>query len=323
MRGAAAAVLIACLPAALPAADAELTLPVPARLMLETADAFDAVRLPITPVQAGEVQSLTAEGAVLRQVWQIGTPGLTTLQVLAPLRDQVEAAGYDVLLECEAATCGGFEFRYATDTLPAPEMHVDLGDYRFLSAQRIGEAGISWLSLMISRAPDRSFVQITRVTPAGRAPAGASASPGAGGGAGAGAQVTPDMSFPPSANLAEALETHGRAVLDGIVFGSGAAQMGDGRVPALESLAAWMEENPEARVVLVGHTDADGALPGNIDLSRRRAEAVRVVLATDYGVAEARMRAEGVGYLAPLTTNATEAGRERNRRVEVVVDSPG
>jgi OOP family OmpA-OmpF porin len=72
-------------------------------------------------------------------------------------------------------------------------------------------------------------------------------------------------------------------------------------------------------VALVGHTDAEGGLAANIDLSRRRAAAVRDRLVAQHGIAAERLSAEGVGWLAPRATNATEAGREANRRVEAVV----
>lgn len=295
------------------AAGPGLTLPQPARLATAVDEPYGTVRLPIAPAVAGEVQSLRAEGTVRHEAWQIGSAGLTVAQVMAPLREQVLAAGFEVLLDCAEEACGGFAFRFATDTLPAPDMHVDLGDYRYLSARRSAEDGTRWLALMVSRAPDRAFVQITRVVPV----AAAASLPATE----AAATSLPPRAQPAPGTLAVALARQGRAVLDGIRFGSGSAEMDGARVPALAELAEWLEANPAARVVLVGHTDADGALPGNIDLSRRRATAVRARLVDSYGIAGERLRAEGVGYLAPLTTNETAEGRERNRRVEVVVDT--
>jgi outer membrane protein OmpA-like peptidoglycan-associated protein len=72
---------------------------------------------------------------------------------------------------------------------------------------------------------------------------------------------------------------------------------------------------------LVGHTDASGSLAANIAVSERRAEAVAQVLIDRYGVDRDRVTAEGVGFLAPRATNQTEEGRQKNRRVEVVVTS--
>ena len=71
--------------------------------------------------------------------------------------------------------------------------------------------------------------------------------------------------------------------------------------------------------MLVGHTDAVGALEGNIRLSKKRAEAVMRRLIDGYGVDPVQLSAEGIGYLSPRASNATEEGRRLNRRVEVVL----
>ena len=80
--------------------------------------------------------------------------------------------------------------------------------------------------------------------------------------------------------------------------------------------AEFAQENPNATMVLVGHTDAVGALEQNISLSRRRAQSVRARLIDRHGVAADRLQAEGMGYLAPGASNLTAEGRELNRRGE-------
>ncbi len=78
---------------------------------------------------------------------------------------------------------------------------------------------------------------------------------------------------------------------------------------------------PCLRAALVGHTDASGSLAANIALSERRAEAVAEVLVSTHGADSNRVAAKGVGFLAPRATNQTEDGRQKNRRVEVIVTS--
>jgi outer membrane protein OmpA-like peptidoglycan-associated protein len=68
----------------------------------------------------------------------------------------------------------------------------------------------------------------------------------------------------------------------------------------------------------VGHTDSVGSLEANLALSRARAEAVVTALQARFGVAAGRAVPAGVGPLAPVASNATDAGRALNRRVEVV-----
>jgi len=107
-------------------------------------------------------------------------------------------------------------------------------------------------------------------------------------------------------------------VLEGLVFASGTATL-DAAQPMLEPLLDWLGANPDRRVTLVGHTDDAGTLEANIAVSRERAQSVREWLVSR-GIDATRLGAEGVGYLSPRDTNATEEGRARNRRVEVVPD---
>ena len=108
-------------------------------------------------------------------------------------------------------------------------------------------------------------------------------------------------------------------MLDGLDFATGSAELAPGGDAALLALAAYLTSHPARRVALVGHTDAQGPLDANIALSKRRAQAVADRLVAAHGVSRAQLRAEGMGWLAPLATNLTPEGREANRRVEAVV----
>ena len=72
------------------------------------------------------------------------------------------------------------------------------------------------------------------------------------------------------------------------------------------------------KAFVVGHTDTSGSFEHNLDLSMRRAAAVVEVLVTAHGISEGRLTPRGVGPLAPVASNDTEAGRALNRRVELV-----
>ena len=129
----------------------------------------------------------------------------------------------------------------------------------------------------------------------------------------------PGTDAPPNSDLARRLLSDGHAVLDGLEFPSGSASLSGDRYPSLEALARFLEENPAATVVLVGHTDAVGALDANTALSRARAQSVRARLIGTYGIDPERLLAEGAGYLAPVAGNLTPEGRAANRRVEAVL----
>ena len=88
--------------------------------------------------------------------------------------------------------------------------------------------------------------------------------------------------------------------------------------PTLDEIAKLLRAQPQLGVVIVGHTDSQGTFDYNMDLSRRRAEAVAAELAKSYKIAAARLRTAGVGFLAPVGPNASDDGRALNRRVELV-----
>jgi outer membrane protein OmpA-like peptidoglycan-associated protein len=121
--------------------------------------------------------------------------------------------------------------------------------------------------------------------------------------------------------LIATLVARGSTPLDDLIFPAGTADLAAGDYASLEELGGWLLENPSVTVALVGHTDATGALSGNIVLSKRRAESVRRWLNAKFNLPAAQVVGEGMGYLAPRATNATPEGQAQNRRVEVIVTS--
>jgi outer membrane protein OmpA-like peptidoglycan-associated protein len=290
-----------------------LDLPPASRPLADQSSAADSYALPLGPFANGIVPSQNLEGAVTRQSWQVISQGLTSLQLFAPLRSQLEQEGYQILYECGGGECGGFDFRFTTEVLPAPEMHVDLTDFRFLSAAKGAE---DHLSLLVSRTDNAGFVQLIRVTgpdadPATLTTAGQSPTETA--------QTVPPAAPALSVPLAQALNAQGHAVLADLTFETGSSALGAGPFASLQALATFLQADPNRRVALVGHTDAVGSLENNMALSKRRAAAVLERLVTVYDIPRTQMEAEGLGYLSPVAPNQTDAGREANRRVEVVL----
>lgn len=282
-----------------------LDFPRNARIVHEETTDPDRYALPIGPWR-GDLPTEAVEGAVTRQAWRIDTGGLTPLRIVTPLREQLERAGFEVIFECGSEECGGFDFRFATEVLPAPDMFVDLGDFRFLAARRAGEG----LGLLASATSREGFVQVIYAAPSGSAPL-------------ARLPVPPAEETAPRtiSDFGTRLETEGRVILSDLSFDTGSAQLGEGSYSSLRALADYLDANQGRRVALVGHTDAEGSLDGNITLSRRRAGSVLERLVTDYGTRRSQLDAQGMGYLAPIATNLTAEGREANRRVEVIIVS--
>jgi outer membrane protein OmpA-like peptidoglycan-associated protein len=112
------------------------------------------------------------------------------------------------------------------------------------------------------------------------------------------------------------LMTAGKWVTHGIRFDSGSAVIRGESYGTLKEIASVLKENAAIKVKIVGHTDSDGEEAANLDLSKKRAEAVKAALASEFGIDAARMEADGKGESQPADKNDTAAGKANNRRVE-------
>lgn len=123
-----------------------------------------------------------------------------------------------------------------------------------------------------------------------------------------------------AAEIADKLSSEGRVAFYGIYFDFDKAEVKPDSDVQLAQMAAFIKAHGTGRVFITGHTDNQGGLDYNLALSQRRAEAVEHALSARYGVDARRMSARGLASLAPLAANASEAGRAKNRRVELVAD---
>ena len=121
-----------------------------------------------------------------------------------------------------------------------------------------------------------------------------------------------------AAAMSKGLRETGRIALYGIYFDTDRAVVKPESRPALEQIAKLLAGDAQLNVFIVGHTDSQGPYAYNLDLSRRRAEAIAEELVKNYRIGAPRLRTAGVAHLAPVGSNASEAGRALNRRVELV-----
>ena len=94
--------------------------------------------------------------------------------------------------------------------------------------------------------------------------------------------------------------------------------LGEGPFSILSELADCLRQNPNTKIVLVGHSDAVGGLEEYRHFEATHEE-LRQRLISKYGIQKSRITAEGIAYLSPRASNQTPEGREQNRRVEAVV----
>jgi outer membrane protein OmpA-like peptidoglycan-associated protein len=121
-----------------------------------------------------------------------------------------------------------------------------------------------------------------------------------------------------AAALSSGLTGAGHIVVNGILFDTGKADVKPESDPALQQVSKLLKANPALKVYVVGHTDNVGGLAANIDLSKRRAASVVLLLTSKYGVSASQLQSYGDGPYAPIASNDAEDGRALNRRVELV-----
>ena len=124
------------------------------------------------------------------------------------------------------------------------------------------------------------------------------------------AESTPDFS--------QVIASSGRFVTHGILFDTDSDRLKPESAPVIQAIAKGLGTNPNLKLLIEGHTDSTGNAAHNLDLSKRRAEAVKAVLAAQFSVDAARLTTAGLGSTKPIDSNDTPQGRSQNRRVELV-----
>jgi outer membrane protein OmpA-like peptidoglycan-associated protein len=106
-----------------------------------------------------------------------------------------------------------------------------------------------------------------------------------------------------------------------IEFDSGKAAIKPQYDDQIKKVADFMKTYPEANAVIEGFTDNVGKEASNVRLSTKRAESVRTELIKKFGIPASRLTAKGFGSSQPVADNATPAGRQKNRRIEAVIET--
>ncbi|MCF0040418.1 OmpA family protein [Dyadobacter fanqingshengii] len=121
-----------------------------------------------------------------------------------------------------------------------------------------------------------------------------------------------------AADTRNKLITEGKFTTHGILFDVNRDQILPQSYGALQDIARIMQENASLRVQIVGHTDADGNDNSNLDLSKRRANAVKEAMISNFNIDGARLETDGKGKAQPIDSNETPVGKANNRRVEFI-----
>jgi outer membrane protein OmpA-like peptidoglycan-associated protein len=273
---------------------------------------FDELVLPAGPTATARV-----EGQVHR-FYYLGPAGRSVLEVQRNYEDALQRAGARRIDGCAPEACGGRALR-ALLRPPSERATGDLGgwDSKTLTDEFLDPAqarywygtldsGGRTLHVAVLSAP--SYIVALRDRHVATAVLIVEPRPMDSG------QVTVN-----AAALAQGLQAQGRIALYGVFFDTGKAEIKPESKPQLDEMGRLLQAQPALKVHVVGHTDNQGTLEGNLALSRQRAQAVVDALVKSYKVDPKRLSAAGVASYAPLASNVDDAGRARNRRVELVV----
>jgi OmpA-OmpF porin, OOP family len=256
---------------------------------------FDAARLQAAPFKDGKpTAERRLEGRVTRIAYR-ANPGPSILEVSRNFETQLAKAGFETLVACDTDACGGIPFTEATDALPMPQMWIDGFNYRYYAGRKAEGGRETYAAVLVSKSNDDIYAQLMIAV------VGAI-----------------ENKMVDAGAMAKGLREQGHIALYGIYFDTDKAVIKPESRPTLEEIAKLLRAQPQLNVFIVGHTDSQGTYEYNADLSRRRAEAVAAELAKSYKIVATRLKTAGVGFLAPIGSNATDDGRALNRRVELV-----
>jgi outer membrane protein OmpA-like peptidoglycan-associated protein len=261
---------------------------------------FDEFALPLGPVD--EENTITKnqhlEGKITRIVY-VAPAGRTVLEVFRNYQAALKKGGFETLFTCGPQGCGStIANAYANSGDSADYWGPEHGIH-YISAKLARPEGDVYVSLLVDdQGPDSrtdAELYVIEVKPMESG------------------LITVDAT-----SLANDINRTGHASVYGIYFDTGKADVKPESDATMKEIAKLLQGDPKLKLYVVGHTDNQGALDMNMDLSRKRADAVLAALTTKYGVPAGRLRSYGCGPYSPIASNDSEDGRAKNRRVELV-----
>ncbi len=291
--------------------------------------AYDELKFPVsktTTKDDKQVAPKSIERTGTRNALQyITPPGKSSLEVVRNYQQELKAAGFTSIYDCAADACG--DASWMRDgyfmSLVAPQTYwakiddnspaacgggANTTDFRYtvlenkatgvtimVAAWRSGDVSVYCEEAEFKK---RTSVFVVKVEPKAR---------------------EQSMEAISASEIKQSLDANGKIALYGILFDSNKADIKPESKASLDQIGTLLKQQPKIKLHVVGHTDNVGSLAANIDLSKRRAEAVAAALARDYGIARDRLTANGVASLAPVASNDNDGGKAKNRRVELVL----
>ncbi|MCA0399860.1 MAG: DUF4892 domain-containing protein [Proteobacteria bacterium] len=239
------------------------------------------------------------EGRVFR-IRYVAPKDRSTLEIIRNYEESLKSKGFQIVFSCANQQCiGGSEsyFRFGAAVDDMSQNFRYQKSVRYLLGKLERPEGDVYAAILVGESREPTV----RVTAVELKPMQAG-----------------QIAFVDASQMEKAISATGRVALYGIHFDTDKADIKPESKPTLDEMAKFLKANPSLNVIVAGHTDSQGGFDYNIDLSRRRAASVVQALAGQYGIAPARLAPFGAGMAAPVAVNDNEAGRAKNRRVELV-----
>ena len=302
--------------------------------------AYAALKIPLSPLRPSDTQGeldshnnrvhvadkvKELEGKLTRLVY-VAPEGRSPLEVLRNYQEDMQSSGGSIAFECKREQCGGDPtkttsggggklslMQYFMDEASVKDAAFSNGecaltqrmdDQHFTAAHSADET--TWVTVHTYKLNSGNYCKalnartIAVVFVMEQKPREQK-------------MVTVD-----AAEMARSIEKDGSISLYGIYFDTNKAELKPESEPTLVEIANLLKANMDMVVLVVGHTDNQGSVDYNLDLSQRRAKAVRDALIKTHGIKTDRLLSTGAGLAAPVASNRTEEGRALNRRVALV-----
>jgi len=257
---------------------------------------FDEFDLVAGPIKNGKpTKTLHLEGKVFFAPYS-NPNDRSVLEIYRNYSQELQKAGFQTLFACNGAECGG-------------DTEMETVKPRFYATQDAGWSN-RYLAAKLSRAEGDVYVSLM-VHAQGRVGGGSDLYV---------IEVKPmeNKDLVDAASLATDISSTGHVAVYGIYFDTGKAELKPESDATLKEIAKLLQQDANLKLYVVGHTDNQGTLAMNMDLSKRRADSVVASLTSKYAVAAGRLQAYGAGPYSPVASNDAEEGRAKNRRVELV-----
>jgi len=256
----------------------------------------EVVVIPTAP-NAEDRKPLNLTGDLSRHVYTI--QDVSSLKVFENYKQALNKAGFSVLSKCELTECGNEE----TIRKVGDKVSLDTTVYNwykkpyYVVAKKASEVGDIYVAIFVGAYESEVGVQQLILQQKG---------------------VVTGLIKVDADGLKQQIDAEGKALIYGIYFDTGKSAVKPESKPTLDAIAQLLTKNKDLLLYVVGHTDDTGAGAANVELSRQRAAAVVNELVTTYKIPATRLQAQGVGPYAPAGNNTSDAGKQKNRRVELV-----